>query len=266
MKKQLWLVLGLLAAVGCAQPAKIVAERNVAAVEENDIMPLDERDAPNVIRLQEKGGKNNSKLEKCGDGVNSTVWLERVNGNLQLRVKEATCGSYQKNNEPVQNLGGQGSTGRTLSVSLKQTPGFTNDITIGSKNFFKSGTGMADRILVYIPVSAPKLTVLDLRNWSGTAYEQTLPNCGGTIRASINQGAVNIQIANTNCGLYDFLQADGANLNYNSKPIPASGGRHAGSVAVLKRWVEYGNNGVILRVYNTGGRDDRILVKFKGGY
>jgi len=257
----MFLVL-LAVATGCAQTGKIENARIPANADEIFVEEVVTTNI-SVLNLRENGGSNNGPLVNCGG--HATVLREGTN--LKLKIRDSNCGSYNVNGSDESRLTGEGNNGRGLDYNLKQTPGSTQEVTVGSKKFFDTNgrDGNADRVRVYIAAApAANRVTLDLRNWTGESKEYRLPNCNGSIRASIENNKVNIKISDTNCGLFDILSNEGSSLSYDAKSIPSSSYRYGGSFTLPTKVYagNYGYNGVMVRIYNRGGNDDRVLIKF----
>lgn len=197
------------------------------------------------------------KLPRCG----GTAKLTRVNGELTLQVRNATC-SNVKTAKGQWKLQGTEHGQRFINVKFTEDVPGDRFVLIGSNAYIDSrgADGNGDYITVRI---APKRVTLNLTETAQTK-EINLEHCNGSIKASIANGSVNITVKNSGCSKFDIVSATGARVEYDTKSIPevANEGGYTGNYTIPNRLYDRGLNGIVIRLSAPRLTEEQILVKF----
>lgn len=249
-------VLGLLAAVftvACSSTPKQEVVSGSAHPEER--APAADTD---VDVLTEN---TSVRLEKCG-GQDGYAYMRREGSALVVVAKKLDC-AYRKtifDDKEVKLDGSQNNFSLRLVVD-ENIPGW-HQLEIGSKKYFndRNAGSKADIIRFYVP---PRLVQFNLF-WGKQPDPQPLRGCGGEVEAKQNNGHVNFIIRDIkNCNMFDIVGSNGDSVDYDAKPI-RNVGFGSNSFEIPRRLIEFGKNGIELRLYRAGSRQygDRVLIKF----
>lgn len=203
-----------------------------------------------------------ANLEKCG-GRDGSARLVRTATGLVLSVRNIDCAWYSTafSGGKQHLLGSQNNFYIDLPVR-EDIPGF-HQVTIGSERYFDNPgpNSKGDIIRFFVP---PQVVVLDLNSRSATR-DQRLSACGGTVRAQINNGAVNLVFRDVaHCNMFDIVGANGESLSYQANQLDDRGETYGGGRTIPKRYMEAGHNSITLRVYRGTNPNigDAIRVNF----
>jgi len=226
------------------------------------------RDVADTTRTQHflswTQGKREIALVGCNDGTGGKAFLQKVANGYMLSVRSSSCANIIVAGEDTK-LAGEGNRDRKTDVFLR-TPGY-HRVVLGSNKYVKSDgrEGQGDIFNIHVP---PTMVELDLRNVTGSEGKNPLYSCGGSVRAKIAGGAVNViheGVDLSKCDTFDILFANGDSANYQAKVLNGPSGSFTISNKFYEkdpRGMPLQDNAVVLNFYKQGQREDRVLVKF----
>ena len=211
-----------------------------------------------------------TKLENCGgrDGVGTL--FRHSNGKLYFKAENMECASWATKLDGYQNIEKlgkdvDGDRGAFIPVD-ENVPGW-HEIVIGSEGYIKlyragqpTGGKKGDVVRFYVPA---RKVVLDLVFRANTS-PQPLPSCQGNVLAKINPDrSVSVIFDGVKrCEVVDFVEANGTrNVNFGPYKIDDEK-KH--SYTISPKLVDFGVNGITMRIFRVGGGEDRILLRFFG--
>lgn len=251
------LVLLGLASTACSNfktATPVVANSETEVQSEADRTIAQSREGVSLSRIKEG---QTIKLERCG----GTAKLTRVQGVLTLQVRNATC-SNLKTQKGTWKLNGTAQGERSINVTFDESVPGDRMVLVGSNAYIESrgADGNGDYMTVKIE---PKMVTLNLTQQAQTK-EIKLENCNGAIQASIANGRVTINVANSGCSKFDILSNSGDSVRYDAKTIPeaANEGGFSGNYTIPNKFYDRGLNGIVIRLVAPRLTEEKILVKF----
>lgn len=262
MKKILMSALTVAGLMSCTTPKPVGWEENHPGTEK-----FRDPAADTDTDILAVGGQ--VKLEKCG-GNDGVARMVNQNGRIVIYAKNLECSKYQDDEMRVSQRMTEDRGKFTLAYTVDESKPGWHELEIGSKNYFDANASerrtrdyKADIIKFYV---APRVVVLDLYGSGAETYDYELKGCKGTIHAKRGKdSSVNVIIENiTRCNTFDIVRANGDNLDYSGRPIDHMGEGSSNSFTIPRRFIDFGANGVELRLYRRGSNQygDRVLVRF----
>jgi len=262
MKKILISAFAIVGVMGCSTPKPVGWEENHSGTEKfRD--PAADTDTDTLAL----GGQ--VKLEKCG-GKDGVARMINQNGQTMIYAKNLECSKYQDDEMRTSKRMTEDGEKFTLAYEVDTDKPGWHELEIGSKNYFDASSSdrrshefKADIIRFYVP---PRVVILDLYGSGAETYDYDLKGCKGKIYAKrAKDYSVNIIIKDvTRCNTFDIVRANGEDLDYSNQPIRHLGENSSNSFSIPKKFIEFGANGVELRLYKRGSNQygDRVLVRF----
>ncbi len=251
------LVLMGLASTACSNfktAAPVVANSEVQIQSEADRTIAQSREGVSLSRIKEN---QTVKLERCG----GTAKLARVQGVLTLQVRGATC-SNLKTSKGTWKLNGQAQGERWINVTFDESVPGDRMVLVGSNAYIESrgADGNGDYMTVKIE---PKMVTLNLTQQAQTK-EIKLEHCNGSIKASIANGRVTVDVSNSGCSKFDILSNSGDSVKYDVKTIPevSADAGFSGNYTIPNKFYDRGMNGIVIRLVAPRLTEEKILVKF----
>lgn len=271
MKKIVSLIaLGLFAAACTSQPvAPTSAEYGTSAPAYTSESGRDPAQA--TMEYIREG--QSAPLRSCGgnDG-RATLYRSGRDGKLYVRVENIECASWtsKKMGYQVQKLDRDLDGDHSSLIPVDENDSGWHELVVGSKNFINlykdslpTGNTKGDIVRFYIPA---RKVILDLY-FKQKTNPQPLPSCGGTVRAQINADRTVAVIFDDvqRCNVVDFVDANGdRTVDYGPYQLQDRREGLGGSYTISKKLVEFGVNGITMRVSRIGGGEDRIHLRFFG--